>query len=99
MSVVINGFEMPKSCFECWALDDNGDYPRCRITQTQKGYNFPTRKERMDDCPLLDKESEYYCLICKRALESIIRRRIEAENKPANTAWHYNSSSEPCSYP
>lgn len=56
MSVVINGVKMPKSCFECWALDDNGDYPRCRITQTQKGYNFPTRKERMDDCPLVDTE-------------------------------------------
>ena len=99
MSVVINGVEMPKSCFECWALDDNGDYPRCRITQTQKGYNFPTRKERMDDCPLSDGEAE--CEVCNKAMQVEIRKRVEhirqAENK--NTGWHYSKATEPCPYP
>lgn len=54
MAILIKNMKLPTSCFGCWALDDNGDYPRCRITQTQKGYTFPTRKERMDDCPLVE---------------------------------------------
>ena len=52
MSVLIKGMEMPTSCDNCWALDDYGDYPRCRITEEQRGYNFPIREKRMDNCPL-----------------------------------------------
>ena len=51
MSVYID-MEMPKSCDMCWASDDYGDYPRCRITEEQRGYNFPIREKRMDNCPL-----------------------------------------------
>ena len=40
-------------CDECWALDDNYDYPRCRITDEQRGYNFNCRERRMDRCPLV----------------------------------------------
>ena len=53
MSVLIKGMEMPKSCDMCWALDDYGDYPRCRITEEQRGYNFPVREQRMSKCPLV----------------------------------------------
>lgn len=53
MSVLIKGMEMPTSCDMCWALDDYGDYPRCRITEEQRGYNFPIREKRMDKCPLV----------------------------------------------
>ena len=53
MSIIIKGMEMPKSCDMCWALDDYGDYPRCRITEEQRGYNFPIRQKRMDNCPLV----------------------------------------------
>ena len=53
MSVLIKGREMPKSCDMCWALDDYGDYPRCRITEEQRGYNFPVREQRMSKCPLV----------------------------------------------
>ena len=53
MSVLIKGMEMPKSCEDCWALDDFGDYPRCRITEEQRGYNFQTIEKRMDKCPLV----------------------------------------------
>ena len=53
MSVLIRGMEMPTSCDNCWALDDYGDYPRCRITEEQRGYNFPVREKRMDKCPLV----------------------------------------------
>lgn len=45
--------EMPTSCSVCWELDDYGDYPRCRITEEQRGYNFPIREKRMDNCPLV----------------------------------------------
>ena len=52
MSVLIN-MEMPKSCSECWALDDDSDYPRCRITNEQRGYNFNILEKRMNKCPLI----------------------------------------------
>lgn len=51
--VYIQGMKMPTSCSVCWALDDYGDYPRCRITEEQRGYNFPIRQKRMDNCPLV----------------------------------------------
>lgn len=51
--VVIRGMEMPSSCDMCWALDDCGDYPRCRITEEQRGYTFQIREKRMDKCPLI----------------------------------------------
>ena len=53
MSILIKGMEMPTSCDMCWALDDYGDYPRCRITEEQRGYNFRIREKRMDKCPLV----------------------------------------------
>lgn len=53
MSVLVKGIEMPKNCDNCWALDEYGDYPRCRITEEQRGYNFPIREKRMDDCPFV----------------------------------------------
>ena len=53
MSVYISGMELSKVCDDCWALDDNYDYPRCRITDEQRGYNFNCRERRMDRCPLV----------------------------------------------
>ncbi len=54
MSILIRGMEVPKNCDMCWALDDYGDYPRCRITEEQRGYNFPVRERCMDKCPLVE---------------------------------------------
>ena len=54
MSVLIKGMNMPTNCDNCWALDDYGDYPRCRITEEQRGYNFPIREKRMGNCPLVE---------------------------------------------
>ena len=54
MGVLIKGMKMPKNCDNCWALDDYGDYPRCLITEEQRGYNFPIREKRMDNCPLVE---------------------------------------------
>ena len=52
MGVLIRDMEIPRICDMCGALDDYGDYPRCRITGEQRGYNFPVREKRMDNCPL-----------------------------------------------
>lgn len=53
MSILIKGMEMPMVCDDCWALDEYGDYPRCRITEEQRGYNFRIREQRMEHCPLI----------------------------------------------
>ena len=52
MSKAILVIDMPSCCDECFALDDNGDYPFCIVTQEQRGYNFRTREQKMDRCPL-----------------------------------------------
>ena len=60
MGKAILVMNMPNCCDECFALDDNGDYPMCRITQEQRGYTFRTREQRMDSCPLKPvPEKEY----------------------------------------
>lgn len=51
--MILINMDMPTSCGNCWALDDYGDYPRCRITEEQRGYTFPIREKRMDNCPLI----------------------------------------------
>lgn len=48
--------KMPKCCDDCPMLNDDGDYPTCRVTQTSRGYDFPKLEKRMDDCPLRDED-------------------------------------------
>lgn len=66
--------EMPTCCAECPMLDDNGDYPMCRVNQAQHGYTFSVNERRMPECPLYDMErkenpcdvcQEWYCDGCK----------------------------------
>lgn len=68
---------MPKCCDECFALDESGDYPMCRITGECRGYNFPTRSQRMDNCPLVDeveKKSEVkFCVEMNDILETLCK--------------------------
>ncbi len=52
MSKAILVIDMPSCCEECFALDFHGDYPRCIITDEQRGYTFNTRTQRMTYCPL-----------------------------------------------
>ena len=52
MSKAILVIDMPKCCDECFALDDNGDYPLCLVTEEIKGYTFRSREQKMDKCPL-----------------------------------------------
>ena len=67
MSKAILVIDMPNCCDECFALDDNGDYPFCLITHEQRGYNFRTREQKMSKCPFrpmpeksLTGNSDYY---------------------------------------
>ena len=43
---------MPENCWDFPCLDDYGDYPRCRISEEQRGYNFPIHEKRMPNCPI-----------------------------------------------
>ena len=52
MNKAVLVIDMPSCCDECFALDNRGDYPMCRITQEQRGYTFRIRECRMDKCPL-----------------------------------------------
>lgn len=56
MSVIIKDMDMPKCCNDCFALNEDGDYPVCIITQEQRGYNFKKWEKRMDRCPLAEKD-------------------------------------------
>lgn len=59
MNKAILVIDMPSYCYECFALDDSGDYPSCRITQEQRGYTFKTGEQRMDKCPLKSLPEKY----------------------------------------
>lgn len=52
--IYIKSMEMPECCDECFALDDNGDYPLCLVTGEQRGYTFRVRELRMPRCPLVE---------------------------------------------
>lgn len=56
MSVLIKDMEMPKSCGNCWALDDYCSYLVCRITGERREYTFLNRDKRMDNCPFVPVE-------------------------------------------
>lgn len=47
---------MPQCCDDCFAFDDSGDYPYCRISQYSAGYTFESAKRRMNYCPLIEEE-------------------------------------------
>lgn len=48
---------MPQCCDDCFAFDDSGDYPYCRISQYSTGYTFEPAKHRMFNCPLIEEKS------------------------------------------
>lgn len=52
MSKAILVLDMPENCYECDFLDDDGDYPMCRITTEVCGYRFKTYENKMNKCPL-----------------------------------------------
>ena len=62
MAKAILVMDMPDCCDKCFALDDNGDYPMCGITQEQRGYTFNTRARKMDKCPIkeLPEKMKYH---------------------------------------
>lgn len=72
---------MPQCCDDCFALDDNGDYPTCRITHTSRGYNFNVREKRMPDCQLINEEPRVLTL---EELDAIYQTK-ELHTWPFNT--------------
>ena len=52
MSKSILVIDTPDCCYECFAFDDNGDYPMCLVTGECRGYTFMARENKMDKCPL-----------------------------------------------
>ena len=81
MGVLIREKDMPACCDECFALDDNGDYPYCLISQDQRGYNFNTRVGRMPSCPLVEVPTPHGRLIDADAYAQEIRERREAASE------------------
>lgn len=63
MGVYIRDMKKPDCCYGCWALDDDGDYPRCRITDECRGFTFNTRERVMDECPLIEVKTPHGRLI------------------------------------
>lgn len=74
MNKAILIIDMPSCCDECFALDDNGDYPVCLITQEQRGYTFKTREQKMDKCPICEYES-CQCIYAGNAHPDRYKRR------------------------
>jgi hypothetical protein len=52
MSECVVRMKMPGCCWDCPCLDYDGDYPRCRISNEQRGFNFPIHEKRMPKCPI-----------------------------------------------
>ncbi len=68
MNKAILVINMPNCCHECFALDDNGDYPVCLITQEQRGYTFNTKECKMNKCPLepIPEKYDMNNVVCDR---------------------------------
>ncbi len=69
-SVLIRNLELPKECDECWAYDDNHDYPHCNITHSSMGFKWKPYGQRMPNCPLSEvvekfKENSPGCAVCR----------------------------------
>ena len=75
MTLLIKGMEMPMVCDDCWALDEYGDYPRCRITEEQRGYNFRIREQRMEHCPLIEVPTPHGRLIDADKMEDEYKKK------------------------
>lgn len=47
---------MPQCCDDCFAFDNNGDYPYCWVLHDFTGFNFNSAKYRMNCCPLIEEK-------------------------------------------
>ena len=78
MSYIVKGKSIPDCCDRCVHLDDGGDYPRCRITDEQKGYRFNTRNNVMNHCPLVSLPSKHGRLIDADYLAGVLQETIDS---------------------
>ena len=66
--ILIDGkYYPPPNCGDCFALDESGDYPMCRITGEIRGYDFDVDFRKMDKCPIKDVDAVVVvrCKDCK----------------------------------
>ena len=79
--------EMPGCCWDCPCLDDYGDYPRCRISNEQRGYNFPIHEKRMPGCPITQPLPEWHGRLgdLDRLAKRVDAARIDAMQKGSDT--------------
>ena len=85
MTVLVKGMEMPIVCNDCFALDDWGDYPCCRVTGEQRGYNFRIREQRMDKCPLVELPPHGRLIDADKLFDKIPPGDIEHDEKISRT--------------
>ena len=87
MSECVMRMEMPGCCWDCPCLDDYGDYPRCRITNEQRGYNFPIHEKRMPGCPITQPLPEWHGRLgdLDRLAKRVDAARIDAMQKGSDT--------------
>ena len=82
MSECIVRMKIPKSCWDCPCFDDYGDYPRCEITNEQRGYNFPIHEKRMPNCPIICQLPEGHGrLIDADSMEKDLNYDVELDAK------------------
>ena len=79
MSECVVRMEMPESCDVCPCLDDYGDYPRCRISGEQRGYNFPICEKRMPNCPIIFQLPEGHGRLVDADACAGVLRKLENE--------------------
>lgn len=68
--ILVRNFDLPNECDECFAYDDDHDYPHCLITHSCMGYNWKPYGQRMPNCPLSKVVDEFEanssgCSVCK----------------------------------
>ena len=82
MSECVVRMEMPECCWDCPCLDDYGDYPRCRISNEQRGYNFPIHEKRMPGCPITQPLPEGHGrLVDMRDIDSMMEDALSTSDE------------------
>lgn len=77
MSVLVNGMEMSKSCWDCKFANHDPFQTRCAIT----GWCYMAVDERPSDCPLVSVPTPHGWLIDADALKCVTIETLEALKK------------------
>ena len=73
--MIMIDIEMPQCCADCFAYVGEGDFPYCRILQSDYWtYTFDVRQNRMPSCPM--KNNEQMVLTMKKAKTMIDHEKV-----------------------